>query len=70
MGRDGPLWTSERDEDRAEAAEACTHCPVMALCRQAGEDLRATGSVWGGMDRSGTTAQTGREKTNRREDTA
>lgn len=32
----GAAWTSDAYEERAEAAEACAHCPILKPCRAAG----------------------------------
>ena len=32
----GAAWTSDAYEERAEAAEACAHCPILEPCRAAG----------------------------------
>jgi len=44
-------WTS----DRASAAALCRPCLVLALCRQAADELKATYHVWGGTDRTTVT---------------
>jgi len=47
-------WTSDAADDRAYAAALCRRCPVLALCRQAADELKATYHVWGGTDRTVT----------------
>ncbi len=51
----GDEWTSDHAEDRAYAAALCQPCPVLALCRQAADELKATYHVWGGRDRTAPT---------------
>ncbi len=48
-------WTSDHAEDRAYATALCRPCPVLALCRQAADGLKATYHVWGGVDRTTVT---------------
>jgi hypothetical protein len=48
-------WTSDHAEDRAHAAALCRPCPVLALCRQAADELKANDHVWGGVDRTTAT---------------
>lgn len=48
---DADEWTSDRADDRAYAAALCRPCPVLALCRQAADEVKAT-YVWGGVDRT------------------
>ncbi len=45
-------WTSDHAQDRAYAAALCHPCPVLALCLQAADELKATYHVWGGSDRT------------------
>jgi len=45
-------WTSDHAEDRAYAAALCHPCAVLALCRKAADELKATYHVWGGRDRT------------------
>jgi len=47
-------WTADNHEDREYAVAACRPCPVLALCRQAADELKATYHVWGGTDRTVT----------------
>lgn len=42
------LWTSDAHEERAEAAEACQACPILAPCRAAGRFERF--GTWAGRD--------------------
>ena len=48
-------WTSDHADDRAYAAALCRPCPVLALCRQAPDELKATRHVWAGTDRTTVT---------------
>jgi len=48
-------WTSDHADDRAYAAALCRPCPVLALCRQAADELKATRHVWAGTDRTTVT---------------
>lgn len=45
----GAAWTSDDPDELAEAAEACTGCPVLDVCRDAGR-FECWG-VWGGIVR-------------------
>ncbi len=51
---DADEWTSDHADDRAYAAALCRPCPVLALCRQAADEVKAT-YVWGGVDRTTAT---------------
>lgn len=51
-GRDE--WLSEDADERAEAAEACHHCPVLTACADAARELRPTFGVWAGRDLTST----------------
>jgi len=51
----GDEWCSDAADDRAYAAALCRPCPVLALCRQAADELKATYHVWGGVDRTTVT---------------
>lgn len=49
--RDRPEWLSDDPEERAEAAEACRPCPVLALCEQAANTRpRQQFGVWAARD--------------------
>lgn len=48
-----PEWTSDDPDERAYAAAGCRFCPALALCAEAGDELRAQ-FVWGGTDRTKT----------------
>lgn len=54
---DGNPWLSEDVEIRAEAAQACTGCPVMAACDRAAVESQVTFGVWAGRDRTGRAAR-------------
>ncbi|MDO9498110.1 MAG: WhiB family transcriptional regulator [Nocardioides sp.] len=45
-------FTSDDQEERAEAAAACGACPVVAACRRFGIDNKEPAHVWGGIDRT------------------
>ena len=57
----GDEWCSDAADDRAYAAALCRPCPVLALCRQAADELKATYHVWGGTDRTVVTPKPKRE---------
>ncbi len=52
---DADEWTSDHADDRAYATALCRPCPVLALCRQAADEVKATSHVWGGTDRTTAT---------------
>jgi len=54
-------WTSDHAQDRAYAAALCHPCPVLALCLQAADELKATYHVWGGTVRTVVTPKPKRE---------
>ncbi|OLP72779.1 hypothetical protein BJM39_27435 [Salmonella enterica subsp. enterica serovar Javiana] len=44
-------WISDDAEERAEAAEACQHCPVLEICAAVATTKPfPTHGVWGGRD--------------------
>lgn len=43
-------WVSSEARERAEAAEACQWCPVLAECATAAESTGERWGVWGGRD--------------------
>lgn len=45
------LWTSEKREEREQAASWCVGCPVLHQCHDAAEETGETFGVWGGIDR-------------------
>ena len=47
-------WTSDEADDLEWAAFHCRslHCPVLALCAQAADELKARHHVWGGQVRT------------------
>ena len=47
-------WLSDDADQRAEAAQACRHCPVIDLCADAGASTSERFGVWGGIDRTPT----------------
>ncbi|HEY6686909.1 MAG TPA: WhiB family transcriptional regulator [Propionibacteriaceae bacterium] len=47
-----PLWLSEHDADRAEAAILCVGCPVQLECWAAAAARDERFGVWGGIDRT------------------
>lgn len=51
QGPQRDLWTSDNDTDRADAAERCTPCPVLALCANSADELGEKWMVYGGTDR-------------------
>lgn len=49
------LWTSNKRDERDQAAELCAPCPVLAECLEAGRGEKA--GVWGGRStRTGAAA--------------
>jgi hypothetical protein len=44
------LWTSEKLEERREAARLCQGCPVQAECLAAAQARRERFGVYGGKD--------------------
>ena len=48
-------FTSDELEERREAAQACTGCPILDPCRTTADAIGETFHVWGGADRSPTT---------------
>lgn len=58
--RDPAPFTSGDYRERAEAAAACSYCPVLSECR-AYADAQAEGwHVWGAVDRTPTTRAKGK----------
>lgn len=51
----GDLWTSDDPSERQDGAELCSLCPATAECRAAGEAIKATHGVWGGIDMTRST---------------
>ena len=47
------LWTSEDEDDRAEAARLCLRCPVITECGIGALERREPFGVWGGRDVTG-----------------
>lgn len=45
-------FTSDSREERALAAEACAHCPVLVPCRAYAEAADERCFVWAGQDRT------------------
>lgn len=45
-------FTSGSWQQRAEAAAACSYCPVLAECRAYAESQAETWHVWAGTDRT------------------
>lgn len=52
---DPERFTSESRQQRAEAAAACSHCPVLSECRAYADAQAESWHVWAGTDRSPTT---------------
>ena len=48
-------WTSDDHEIRAVATTLCTCCPLLTLCAQFGDEIKASAAVYGGTDRTPTT---------------
>jgi len=48
-------WTSDDHEIRAVATTLCTCCPLLTLCAQYGDEIKATAAVYGGKDRTPAT---------------
>lgn len=48
-------FTSGSWQQRAEAAAACSHCPVLTECRAYADAQAETWHVWAGADRTPTT---------------
>ncbi|MGB3761833.1 MAG: WhiB family transcriptional regulator [Ornithinimicrobium sp.] len=46
-------FTSDDQDDRAEAAYACAGCPALIACGTYAETAREAHHVWGGIDRTG-----------------
>lgn len=47
-------WVSDDATERAAAAAACQHCPVLAPCRTVADLRKERHHVWGGRDRTVT----------------
>jgi hypothetical protein len=45
-------WTSDDAAERAQAANWCTGCRVLAECGEAADEQRETFGVWAGVDRT------------------
>jgi hypothetical protein len=54
-----PLWTSDHEAERAEAARLCSGCPIIRECGAAADELDERFGVWSGRDR---TVRPGRPK--------
>lgn len=48
-------FTSEDEDEREDAAAACSYCPVVNACRSFAEANKETDHVWGGIDRTSRT---------------
>ncbi len=51
-GASSDAWTSEDAGTRKEAADACQHCPALALCTAYADAARESWHVWAGRDRT------------------
>ena len=48
------LWTSDKPDERARAAELCLGCLVLQPCAESAEELEERFHVWAGTDRTRT----------------
>lgn len=51
-GASSDAWTSEDKGVKKEAAEACEHCPALALCSAYADAAQESWHVWAGRDRT------------------
>jgi Transcription factor WhiB len=58
-------WCSDDVAQRAAAAHACQHCPLLDVCGRYAREVRATFGVYGGRDRTKATRRPPTPKTTR-----
>ncbi len=51
-GVSSDAWTSEDAGTRKDAADACQHCPALALCTAYADAAQETWHVWAARDRT------------------
>lgn len=59
-------FTSGSWQQRAEAAAACSHCPILSACRDYAEAQAESWHVWAGVDRTPRQRTTAKETTDAR----